>query len=391
MAELADAGIAIDFVTLTEAIGARDKRESRGSGMCESVGGVAYITSLTDGLPRVKNIEQYVNIVLDKSKRRQLLLELSSAIERIRGDHGPIAEEIAQTDARLMELGSNTKSDPKHIREILEEADAQLHADMVEAGERKAIGFTTANDSLDDMTGGYHRREVTEIGGETSDGKSVLMRQGIIANACMGVRQLAFSREVSRQRLALDFKAFMSQTNPKHVSDGRKMDMFERERFKDVNKIIGRWPLWIDDSRSLHVDDLVHKARKFIRQNRVEMIWVDYIQLVAGTGANATLQMENVCKGIWDLADGEGVAMVVLSQLNRFPGEKKQRPRLRRSKDSSKIEQDAHTVIFVYQPEDDDGRRIPQKAELVVAKQRHGPTGIIGVKFNTETLIFEER
>jgi replicative DNA helicase len=382
MATLADEGKPIDFVTLGEELQARGK--------IESVGGVAYFTSLTDGLPRVKNISQYVESVLDKSKRRKLIAALTAAVQEAHYNGEPVAELISRTDVRLMEIESNTKNDPKHISEVLREADAQMESDMLASGENKASGYTTGVLSLDEMTGGYHRRELTVIGGEPSDGKTALLRQGIVANACMGVPQLVFSREVSRQRLVLDLKAYMSQTNPKHVSDGRKMDIFERLRFKDANKILEHWKLWIDDSRDLHIRDMVHKVRKWARLHDIKLFWLDFVQLVQGDGSNPTQQMEDVCRGTWSLVDS-GLAGVVLTQLNRMPGEKKVRPRMRRSKDASKIEQDAHTVNFVYQPEDDDGRRMPHKAEIITAKQRHGPTGIIGVKFNTDTLIFEER
>jgi replicative DNA helicase len=120
---------------------------------------------------------------------------------------------------------------------------------------------------------------------------------------------------------------------------------------------------------------------------------MDYAQLMRGNGRNRTEEMEDICAGLWGLADAEHIPVIVLSQLN-YPEDrkdKKPRPSLRRLKGASRIEQDAHTLIFVYQPLNDNGERWPEKSEIIVAKQRHGPTGTLYVAFDTETLMFTER
>jgi replicative DNA helicase len=389
MNEIAQDGKPIDFVTITECLGQHKE--------IEAVGGVAYVTSLTDGLPRVKNIKQYVDIVISLYQRRKFIQLTASALEEAYDNSGSIGDLIAKTEKSFLSIGIKGKSEPKHISEVIPRADAQVKAEEKSRMERGLVGRRTGLKKLDEFTTGYRNREVTVIAGETSDGKTCLMKQGIIASVFDGTKILVFSREVSDVSLTLDFKAYASGVRGKRIREG-SMDLIDRQRFHDCNEQVKQWPVWIDDSRDLHIDDLVSKSRRWIREQRksVEdelMVCMDYAQLMRGNGRNRTEEMEDICAGLWGLADAEHIPVIVLSQLN-YPEDrkdKKPRPSLRRLKGASRIEQDAHTLIFVYQPLNDNGERWPEKSEIIVAKQRHGPTGTLYVAFDTETLMFTER
>lgn len=387
MCELAQDQKPIDFVTVTELLGQKDK--------LDKAGGVVYITCLTDGIPRVKNIKSYVDIVLEKSRRRKFIQLTVSALEEAYEDSGPIGDLIAKTGRELLQVETRSKSEPKHISDVIPEADAQVKQEAEKRIRRGLVGLPSGVKKLDEFTTGFRNREVTVIAGETSDGKSGLMKQGIVANVYQGTKMLVFSREVSRVSLTLDFKAHAANIAGKHIREGT-MDLLEMQAFHDCNKNLGKWPVWIDDSRDLHIDDLVSKSRRFIREQRKTerddlMVLVDYAQLVRGKGRTKTEEMEDVCAGLWGLADAENIPLVVLSQLNYGDEKKKVRPTLKRLKNASRIEQDAHTLIFVYQPVDGEGQRMPEKSEIIVAKQRHGPTGPLYVAFDTDTLMFTER
>lgn len=385
MAELAGDQKPIDLVTITECEPSQ----------IQAMGGIAYICSLTDGLPRVKNIEQYVQIVTEKSRRRKFIQITSQALEDAY-EYGPIGDLIAKTERELLQIEVKAKSEPKHISEIIPEADRQVRAEIKIRTEKGIVGLPTGFKKLDEFTTGFRRREVTVYAGETSDGKSALLKQGIIANVYRGTKQLIFSREVSRVSLTLDFKSYEANVRGKSIREGT-MDLIETERFEAANARLKNWPVWIDDSRDLHIDDLLSKARKWIREQRKNdedvLVGVDYVQLVRGKGRNRTEEIEDICAGLWTLSDSENIPVVVLSQLN-YPEDKKDkkpRPSLRRLKGASRIEQDAHTLVFVYQPVDGEGQRMPEKSEVIVAKQRHGPTGILYAAFDTDTLMFTER
>lgn len=382
MVSIAEDKKPIDFVTLCEfLIVARE----------DHLTSIEYVTSLTDGLPRVKNISQYVDIVIEKSRSRKLIFALGKALNQAYEGEGTAEEIIESTDRSLLEIQTQKKSEPKKLCDILPEADKELGSQYAIDQEQVSVGLTTGLEKLDRFTTGYRKREVTVIAAETSDGKTALMRQSIIANCLQDKRILVFSREVSRVSLALDLKAFVSEVSAGRVRDARKMDMLERQKIRDVNDLLKKWALWIDDSRDIHIDEAVYRSRKLIRQEGVQGIFADYAQLFRGTGKNSTEQMEDVCEGFWGLADSENVPLIVLSQLNRGEGHKKQRPTLRRLKNASRIEQDAHCLICPYQPEDDRGERQPKQSELVILKQRHGATGVLHVEFDRDTLMFKDR
>lgn len=387
MAEIMGDDKPIDLVTVTEC------RQDH----IQSMGGISYVCSLTDGLPRVKNIEQYVQIVLGHAQRRKFIRIAAEALEDAYDCTERIGDLIAKTEREMLKIETRQKSEPKHISDILPEADKQVKAEIKNKLEKGLVGLPTGFKNLDEFTTGFRRREVTVYAGETSDGKSALLKQGIIANVKRGTKQLIFSREVSRVSLTLDFKAYESNVRGKTVREGT-MDLIETERFEAANTRLKNWPVWIDDSRDLHIDDLLSKARKWIREQRKNpeddlLIGVDYVQLVRGKGRNQTEEIEDICAGLWNLSDAENIPVVALSQLN-YPEDrknKKPRPSLRRLKGASRIEQDAHTLVFVYQPIDDNGQRMPEKSEVIVAKQRHGPTGILRAAFDQDTLMFTER
>lgn len=391
MCELMEDNSPVDFVTLIGLLGQKDKNEQRtGSGLIPSVGGVAYVTNLTDGLPRVKNIEQYVNIVLNHSKSRKFINTVHTALIEAYECRGPISELISSTDRKILSIEDSSKSGPARIGEILPSVNEEAKKQWDTDSSKIAIGYRTGLTADDEFTTGYRKKEVAVISGWTSDGKSALAKQGMLAQIVDQVPTLVFSREISKQQLTDDLKSFVAEIPPAHARDKRKMDLFERERYLDVDRMVRDWKFWIDGDRGLHIDEIRHRARKLIRQEGIEVIVIDYIQLVYGSGKNPTEKMEDVCAGIWAIADEENVAMVALSQMTRDEKKEKRRPRLQDLKQASRIEQDAHIVKFVFRPLNDRGK-LTKNDELIIAKQRNGPTGTIWVEFNEDKLIYEKR
>lgn len=388
MLELVCDGKPIDFVTITECLGQHNE--------VALVGGVAYVTSLTDGLPRVKNIEQYVNIVKDKSSLRGVIKICQSAIQSAY-ENEPAEQLIAETDRRICEIHGASKNDgPRHASVVVTEIQAEFERVRAIDASKKAIGYTTGINCLDGSTLGYHKGEMTLIAGETSSGKSTVMRQGVFANlhAEIPVKQGVYTFEVKGRSFVTNLLSPTSYIAGEKLRDFRLMDVGQRglsdkseiQIFQNSLHNVGKWPLWIEDnSKNNHIDHVCASARAMIRRHGIEMIWLDQVSLVRGSGQNETERYEYISKCLVSLANSENVPVIALSQLNRDKERQggKRSPRKGDIKWASRLEEDANTEIFVWEEESD-------RHWLIVAKQRNGPTAKLPVYLDRQILWFED-
>lgn len=388
MNDLIGDGKAIDFVTLTEVLG--QHRE------IEVVGGVAYVTSLTDGLPRVKNIEQYVNIVKDKSSLRGVIKICQSAIQSAH-ENEPAEQLIAETDRRICEIQGASKNDgPRHASVVVTEIQAEFERVRAIDPKIKAIGYTSGLNCLDGSVLGYHKGEFVLLAGETSHGKSTLMRQGVFANlhAEIPVRQCVFTYEVKGRSFVTNLLSPTSYIAGEKLRDFRLMDVGQRglsdkseiQIFQNSLHNVGKWPLWIEDnSKNNHIDHVCASARAMIRRHGIEMIWLDQVSLVRGSGATEVERYEYISKCLVSLANSENIPVIALSQLTRDKERQsgKRPPRKGDTKWAGRLEEDANTEIFVWEEESD-------KHWLIVAKQRNGPTAKLPVTLDRQILWFED-
>lgn len=200
MTVLCDEQKPVDIVTLHEQLN-RSKE-------IDIIGGVAYLSSLTEGMPRGSNIIHYVRIVREYSQKRKLAAVLTRALSQIEdAEYGvTVSDLISKADKEILSIQGNEKFRPRHISEVLTEVDQDIAEERSIDPDKETIGYRTGLKELDAMTCGYHKREMTIIGGWTSDGKSVLMKQGVLAQMCDDNRVLVFTREVSRQQFGRDLK-----------------------------------------------------------------------------------------------------------------------------------------------------------------------------------------
>ncbi len=381
MIALAEDKRPIDFVTLTDKLGMASSEKS---------GDAVYITSLTDGLPRVKNIEQYVRIVLGYSRRRKFVQLLATALEDGYADGIEIEDLINITSRQLAQI-EVVRGKPLlvHVREITKEADKQIEHERT-ISEDRSIGYTSGLKPFDDFTTGFRRRELFVISGWTSDGKSSFMRQSVIANIFQNKKVAVFTHEVSAVRLILDIKAYMAEIPARNIRDSRRMDMYEYQAFKDANKLLDQTGLYLCDKPGMHIDQVRHSFLKGAKEEGIEIGYIDHGGLIRGSGKNETERQNDVWQGLWELADS-GFPIVALVQMSRDEKKQKRRPRLQDLKQTSNIEQLAHAVAFVYQPENERSERLTHESEITIAKQRHGATGTLKVEFDTDKLCFKER
>ena len=392
MMELSDTGRAIDFVTLTEQLGQHKE--------IEAVGGVAYVTSLTDGLPRVKNIEQYVKIVKDKALLRGLIHAATTAIQKAYEQDAP-AEEIvdaAESDIfRVAEkrIGQGFMAIPDIVKGSFGSIDK-----LYEQGQR-ITGLRTYYEDLDEKTSGLQKSDLIIIAARPSMGKTAFAIN-IAENAAVYDKKVVgiFSLEMSRESLIMRMLCSQARVDSHRVRTGF---ISREERSKLVTGLASLVdaPIFIDDTPGISISEMRAKCRRLMQaQGKLDMIIVDYLQLVAGAPMGTARRYENrtqevsaISRGLKGLAKEMRCPVVALSQLSRAPEARtgNNRPQLADLRESGAIEQDADVVGFIFREEvyKQDDPDLEGKAELIIAKQRNGPTGTVHLAFIKKFTRFE--
>src|SRR5215475_8972646 len=393
MMELAETGRAIDFVTLTEQLGQHKE--------IESVGGVAYVTSLTDGLPRVKNIEQYVKIVKDKALLRGLIHAATSAIQKAYEQEAPAEEIIDSAESEIFRVAEKRIGQGfMGIPEIVKASFGSLDK-LYEQGQR-ITGLETHFEDFDGMTSGLQKSDLIIIAARPSMGKTAFAIN-IAENAAVRNKKVVgiFSLEMSRESLLLRMLCSQSLVDSHKLRTGF-LSRDDYRKLVDGLAALVEAPIFIDDTPSISLSEMRAKCRRLQQAHgRLDMIVVDYLQLVASAPLgssgrryeNRTQEVSAISRGLKAMAKEMRCPLVALSQLSRAPESRtgNNRPQLADLRESGAIEQDADVVAFifreeVYKPDDPD---LEGKAELIIAKQRNGPTGIVRLAFIKRSTRFE--
>ena len=395
MMELAETSRAIDFVTLTEQLGQHKE--------IEAVGGVAYVTSLTDGLPRVKNIEQYVRIVKDKALLRGLIHAASSAIQQAYEQDAPAEEIVDAAESAIFQIsekriGLGFQGLPEIVKDSFGSIDK-----LYERGQR-ITGLETHFEDFDSLTSGLQKSDLIIIAARPSMGKTAFAIN-IAENAAVMDKKVVgvFSLEMSRESLLLRMLCSQSRVDSHKLRTGF-LSREDRGKLISGLGVLLESQIFIDDTPGITITEMRAKSRRLQQsQGRLDMIIVDYLQLVSGAPAgggrryeNRTQEVSAISRGLKALAKEMRCPVVALSQLSRAPETRtgkngNNRPQLSDLRESGSIEQDADLVAFifreeVYKPNDED---LKGKAELIIAKQRNGPTGLVHLSFLKQSTRFE--
>ncbi len=389
--ELAQSGRPIDFVTLTEQLGQHKE--------IEAVGGVAYVTSLTDGLPRVKNIEQYVRIVKDKALLRNLIHAASSAIQKAYEQDAPADEIVDAAESAIFQISEKRIGIGfQGLTEIVKDSFGSIDK-LYERGQR-ITGLETHFEDLDNLTSGLQNSDLVIIAARPSMGKTAFAIN-IAENAAVMDKKVVgvFSLEMSRESLLLRLLCSQARVDSHKLRTGF---LGREDRSKLVTGLgaLLEAPIFIDDTPGITISEMRAKSRRLQQsQGRLDMIIVDYLQLVSGSPPggrryeNRTQEVSAISRGLKALAKEMRIPVIALSQLSRAPETRtgSSRPQLSDLRESGSIEQDADVVGFifreeVYKPDDEELRG---KAELIIAKQRNGPTGSVILTFLKQFTRFE--
>lgn len=378
---------AIDGVLL------RDELQKRKQ--LEAVGGPEYISRVMDSVPSSANVMYYAGIVKDKQLLRELIAAVTEILDDAYSGRGETAEKLDQAERKIFALadkkmmGSNVAA----LKDLVVRA-----YELIDKREGKYVtGLETGYFKLDELTCGLQNGEMIIIAGRPSMGKTSLALN--IAEH-IGVHQripvAIFSLEMGNQQLAERFLCSISEIDLQLVRKGR-LDTDHYEKLKEVCGELYDAPIYIDDSSSLTPLELRAKARRLKSQQDIRCIIVDYLQLMhLGSGRVESRQQEitTISRYIKSLARELNVPVVVLSQLNRAPeGREGHRPRMSDLRESGSIEQDADVVLLLHREdyyhrgEKDYGQ--DNTAELIIAKQRNGPTGNVNLIFREKFTRFE--
>jgi replicative DNA helicase len=379
---LAEEGQGIDFQTLTLRLS--DHRD------LEGVGGVVYVTNLTDGLPRVKNIEQYVKAVRDKARARTLLALCQTSSAKIQ-EQEPADEVLAEIQDQIIKLVHHGRAGRvPDIAEIATEFLEEIH--HIRSMDDACVGISTGLDDLDSVTTGFRPSEFYVFGARPGDGKTALMCQALRENCKAGRKCSAFSVEVKRTQIMQRLVAQESGISVFDMRDPRILTEGEMMRVTIAAAEVAKWPLLLEDSPRLDVKQLQAIARLHISQG-AQVIFVDFLQKLRATGRDRFEKVTAIADGLWELARSTDVPVVALSQLRRRQSPHEE-PTMDDLRESGEIEQNAHAVFLLHRPTEvvDDKRRHTGLDKIIIAKQRSGPAGtFVPVRFNGKLGMFEQR
>ena len=393
MGELIDRGRVVDIVTLSEELARRKE--------IESVGGVAWLASLTEGLPRRLSIEEYVRIVKDKSLLRQLINVCSTAISRAADQSEEALDVLNAAETSLLEVSEKGISRGfSSVHDIVAGSFGTID-NLYRQGQHQVTGLRTYLTKFDEMTSGLQKSELTIIAARPSMGKTALAINIAQYAAIQGGKTVAiFSLEMSKESLLRRMLASEAHVSARNIQTGF-ISGRDREALTNGLGRLVEAPVHIDDTPGISLTEMRAKARR-LRQSTgaLDLIVVDYLQLMttsaAGPGArryeNRTQEVSAISRGLKALAKELEVPVVALSQLSRASEQRggDRKPVLSDLRESGSIEQDADVVAFIHREAyyDRENPDLEHKAEIIIAKQRNGPTGSIEVSWMADYTLF---
>lgn len=373
----------------------------------------AYVINLVNHVLSLHGAAEYGRIIYDLYLRRQLML-LGDSIKDEAKDvpkNVPVNEQIEQAEKKLFDLSDDGKGSSQAISFNQALIQAIHSAELAFKKTSHVVGITTGLRDLDGLLGGFHPSDLVIIAGRPSMGKTAFATnvafnaaKAYANNVNEGANVLFFSLEMSSEQLAL--RVLSSESNVS--SDLIRRGKLTNDQFTQImitSREINSMGLFIDDSPGISITTLRNRARRMKRLHNIGLIVIDYLQLLEGSGYkggdNRVQEISEISRGLKAVAKELHVPVIALSQLSRAVEQREdKRPQLSDLRESGSIEQDADVVMFVYRAEYYESRKEPQegtdkhvqwmmemnkiqnKAEVIIAKQRHGPIGIVPLYFD---------
>jgi replicative DNA helicase len=371
-------GTAIDLVTL--------KNELQRSDELESAGGAAYLASLTDGLPRAVNIEHYAQIVKEKATLRRLIHISNEIMTRSYQSEEAAYEILGDIEKAIFEIANRQfRTGFAPIEPLV----SSVYKYIEEVANRKTLitGVETGFTELDKMTAGLHPSDLIIVAARPGLGKTS-MCLNIAQFVALKKRQSVgiFSLEMSKEQLVKRLLCAEAEIDSHKVNTGflNKEDWIKLGR---AAGLLSQSKMFIDDTAGMSITEMRSKARRLSLEHGLDLLIVDYLQLMSGSGQrieNRTQEISQISRGLKALAKEISVPVLAISQLSRAIETRRgdHRPQLSDLRESGSIEQDADIVMFIYR---EDALSLTEEnsgvAEIIVGKQRNGPTGSFQLAF----------
>ena len=382
MADLFERNEPIDEVTVAAAL--------KTSGELEAAGGIAYLAGLTESVPTAANAMYYARIVRDRSLARRLI-DAATDIAQLGYEGGDVALALDQAEAKIFEITHGREErDFVPLKQAIKTAFQQIE----QAYERKATvtGVATGYIDMDQKTAGLQPSDLIIIAGRPSMGKTALALNIGQNTAIRDKTPVAvFSLEMSKEQLVLRMLCSEARIEAQKIRSGFLKDT-DWPKLATAASVLSQAPVYLDDTGAISLLEMRAKARRLKAEKGLGLIVVDYLQLMRGRQTeNREREISEISRGLKSLAKELNVPVVALSQLNRsLESRQDKRPMLSDLRESGAIEQDADVICFVYRDEYYNEKSNDKGiAEIIIGKQRNGPTGMIKLRFFNEFTRFD--
>lgn len=391
MTDLAALSRPIDLLTLKEALSKK--------GQLDQVGGSAYLSSLVDGIPDIANVERYASIVREKAVLRRLIMMGSHVMKAASDASGEPGDVLSLAEKSIYEIAEHSMERgfvtinkiTKHNMEAIEK---------LTQNKGMLTGIPTGYERLNEFTSGFQRQDLVILAARPSMGKTSFMLNMAESMAVPDKAQTKeklysvgiFSLEMSKEQIGLRMLSSESGVSSQLIRAGILSEKNWRD-LAEASSRLARAPIWVDDTAGLDIMELRAKARRLKMEHGLDVIMVDYLQLmhVRGKIESRTLEISQISRGMKAVAKELDVPLVSLSQLSRRPEQRTgdHRPQLSDLRESGSIEQDADVVMFIYRDEIYNKETVDKGvAEIIISKQRNGPIGDLKLVFRNDITKF---
>jgi replicative DNA helicase len=396
---LSERGSVVDVLTLADELARR--------GELEAAGGKDYLAQIVDAVPTSANVEYHARIVREKAVVRRLIETSTEIVSEAFDGRTTSADLLDRAEQRIFQINQTRKAEGFHrMKELLWTAMERIE-ELSRHGE-DVTGVPSGFTELDRLTLGFQPSELIIVAARPSMGKTAFVLNAAQNAAFIGNTRVAiFSLEMAREQLVTRMLAAEGWVDAQKLRSGKLSD----DDFRNLGKasgILGSLPIWIDDTPGLTALEIRSRARRLKAENDIGLIIIDYMQLIQGPSDSENRQQEisYISRSLKILARELQVPVVCLSQLSRAPEQRSgenRRPQLSDLRESGAIEQDADVVMFLYRPEyyegasDDrgeprrlaDGTPLEGLAEVIIGKQRNGPTDTVRLYFHKRFTRFD--
>jgi len=358
----------------------------------DASGGAYYITGLSESVPTSANIDHYAKIVLEKASLRRLIEVASHLSKNAYDDREDLDDILDDAEQKIFAISQHRmKGGFEHLNPVLQETFEEL--DRIHEQPGSVTGIPSGLIDLDEKTSGFQNGEFIIVAGRPGMGKTSLVLT-VARNAAVDSKIPVgiFSLEMASNQLAMRLLCAESRVDSHLVRTGK----LPKKQWKNLSMSVGvlaEAPIFLDDSPAMGITELRAKARRLKAEKDIKLLIIDYLQLMRGPSSSESRQQEIslISRSLKALAKETNIPIVTVSQLSRAPeGRSDKRPQLSDLRESGAIEQDADLVMFLYRnwmySHDEEDRR---KADIIVAKQRNGPTGTIAAVFIDRYAKFE--